>query len=134
MLRGCSLTGRKQRSGFGWRFVDENGTSRNHFANRRNVSSALMAETLAVKTSLAEVVVLGYGCLIVKSDSKSLVELLNSNSRYNELQGVVHDILVLYKSFESISFIHVPRLYNREADSLAKQGLLALSALSLVAG
>lgn len=109
-------------AGFGWRFVDGNGSSRDHFANRCNVSSALMAETLAVKTALAEAVVLGHGSLLVKSDSKSLVEFLNSSGRYNELQEVVHDILVLCKSFESVSFVYIPRLCNREADSLAKQG------------
>ncbi|WZZ73285.1 hypothetical protein YC2023_084655 [Brassica napus] len=47
--------------------------------------------------------------------------------------GVLHDITVLARSLDSVSFIYIPRLANVQADSIAKAALLSLSsALSAV--
>lgn len=45
---------RTRKAGFGWRFDDGVGAAKNHFANRRDVSSALMGKTLAVKTAFSK--------------------------------------------------------------------------------
>ncbi|KAF3489016.1 hypothetical protein F2Q69_00055347 [Brassica cretica] len=48
-------------------------------------------------------------------------------------KGVLHDITVLARSLDSVSFIYIPRLANVQADSIAKAALLSLSsALSAV--
>lgn len=54
------------------------------------------------------------------SDSKSLVNLLNSSSSTVLLHSVLFDIRVLCGRFDSISFSFVSRSDNVVADSLAK--------------
>ena len=95
-------------------------------ANRSFVHSALMVEAIAIKTALHDAIIQGYISLVIWSDSKSLVSLLNSKGRCNAIQEILFDIHMLCIFFSSISFKFVPRLKNVEADTSAKSGMFVL--------
>ncbi|CDY68229.1 BnaUnng02800D [Brassica napus] len=96
-------------SGQGWAFIDPTGaTIRHQSCNRLHVAAPIVAEALAIN---------------ILSDSKSLVNLLNSSTSTALLQSVLFDIRVLSCRLDSITFSFVPRLENVVADSLAKAAL-----------
>ncbi|KAH0873130.1 hypothetical protein HID58_070492 [Brassica napus] len=91
-------------SGQGWAFIDSTGaTIRHQSCNRLHVAAPIVAEALAIN---------------ILSDSKSLVNLLNSSASTALLQSVLFDIRVLSCRLDSITFSFVPRLGNVVADSL----------------
>ena len=92
-------------------------------SNRLHVASPLVAEALAVKAALLDVVDNDFSQLNLFSDSKSLITLLNSSSITLELQSILFDIRVLSRRFEAISFSFISRVGNATADSLAKLAL-----------
>ncbi|KAF2542128.1 hypothetical protein F2Q68_00031038 [Brassica cretica] len=111
-------------SGQGWVFTDLAGVEvRHHSGNRLHVAAPIVAEALAVKAALLDAVNHDFSQVIVLSDSKSLVNLLNSSSSTVLLHSVLFDIRVLSCRFDSISYFHIPRLQNVVADSLAKSAL-----------
>lgn len=113
-----------RRAGFGCIFKEPStGTIHQASANRCHVGSAFIAEALAVKTALLEAINLGLRTLTIWSDSKSLITTILSCSPTVEAQGVLFDISHLCTLFSSVSFHHVPRLNNTEADALAKLAL-----------
>lgn len=65
--------------------------------------------------------------LTVFSDSKNLVALLKKQGHDVGLQGVLHDIRVLARSLDSISFHFIFRLSNIDDDTLAKSVLFNFS-------
>ncbi|KAL0655375.1 hypothetical protein Bca4012_075959 [Brassica carinata] len=72
-----------------------NGVSVEHrSSNRSHVASPLVAEALAVKAALLDAVAHGFFRLNVFSESKSLVNLLNSSSSTIELHSLLFDIRV----------------------------------------
>lgn len=77
-----------------------------------------MAEALAVKAALLDAVTNDFSQVNILSDSKSLVNLLNSSASTALLQSVLFDIRVLSCRLDSITFSFVPRLGNVVADSL----------------
>lgn len=95
-------------------------------SNRRHVAAPIVAEALAVKAALIDAVTNDFSQLNVFSDSKSLINLLNSSVSTVLLQSVMFDIRALCCGFESISFFFVPRLGNVVADTLAKYALRLL--------
>lgn len=104
-----------------------NGVSVEHrSSNRSHVASPLVAEALAVKAALLDAVAYGFFRLNVFSDSKSLVNLLNSSSSTIELHSLLFDIRVVSCRFEVISFGFIPRLNNVKAYSLAKSAMFSL--------
>lgn len=111
--------------GMGWIFKDtESGRPVTNTTNRSHVASALMAEALAVKAAISDAALRNFMSMSVCSDSKVLMDCINSRSRCLEVQSVLNDISALSASFESISFHFVSRSLNVEADSLAKRSLL----------
>ncbi|XP_056843438.1 uncharacterized protein LOC130495882 [Raphanus sativus] len=111
-------------SGQGWVFVDPSGVEvRHHFSNRLHVAAPIVAEALAVKAALLDAVTHDFTQLNLFSDSKSLVNLLNSSSSTVLLNSLLFDIRALSCRFDSISFSFIPRLNNASADSLAKIAL-----------
>ena len=112
-------------SGQGWAFVNPSGDVIRHYSsNRLHVATPIVAEALAVKAALLDAVTHDFLQLNVFSDSKSLVNLLNSSSSTVLLHSVLFDIRVLCGRFDSISFSFVSRSDNVVADSLAKNALL----------
>ncbi|XP_056843436.1 uncharacterized protein LOC130495880 [Raphanus sativus] len=98
-----------------------------------HVSSAIMAEALAVRAALSHASALNFFSIWLRSDSKGLIQAISSNHRSVEFLGVLSDIesslLSLFSSFYA-SFI--PRSLNGPADSYAKASLCyKLSVLGL---
>ncbi|XP_013728385.1 uncharacterized protein LOC106432094 [Brassica napus] len=113
--------------GMGWQLRDSlDVCAETSSSHRRFVPSALMAEALAVKAALTAAISSHVSSLRVYSDSKSLILLLKSQGQDVSLKGVLHDIKILARSFESISFCFIPRLANSVADSIAKTALYSL--------
>lgn len=113
--------------GLGWRLCDASGVcAESSSSHRRDVPSALVAEALAVKAAMGAAVSSHVRSLMVYSDSKALILLLNSQAQDVVLKGVLHDISVMAGSFSSISFNFIPRLENVSADALAKAALYSL--------
>ena len=114
--------------GFGCIFKDTTSrTLQQCSSNRSNVSSALVAEALGVKPGLKAARLLGLRKLAIRSDSKSLIKVINTNEKIVEAQGVLFDIYQLCTSFTSVSFDFISRDFNEDADALAKAALQNLS-------
>lgn len=110
--------------GMGWVFKDSpTGWSSSNTSNCSHVASALMSEALAVKAAITDAASRNFKILSVCSDSKTLMDCINTQGRCLEVQGVLNDISALCAHFESISFHFISRSFNTEADSLAKISL-----------
>ncbi|KAH0924512.1 hypothetical protein HID58_016768 [Brassica napus] len=113
--------------GLGWYLQDAEKVHTDCFSShRRFVSSALVAEALAVKAAFMAATSSHVSSLNVFSDSKVLISLLKSQTQDVALKGVLHDIFIMAQTFQSISFHFIPRLTNVVADSLAKSALYSL--------
>lgn len=118
--------------GLSWIFTNQSRiTLVQGSATQQFVSSALVAEALALKAAISAASSSELREINVFSDSLSLVSLLSSGSVVNELKSILFDIRCLLRSFSSISFIHIPRLSNMPADALAKAALLSLNVSSI---
>lgn len=84
------------------------------------VSSALMAEGLAIREALSHARHLGITKIWLQSDSLSLVKAINSISKPMKLYGVLSDIEVLSASFSFCCISFVPREENGSTDMLVK--------------
>ena len=98
----------------------------NIFESHCHVSSALMAEAIAVHRAVALAVYSNVRSLAVLSDSLSLIKLLKKGEYQSELFGIMFDIYHFISFFDVISFDFISRNFNCEADSVAKS-VLALS-------
>lgn len=97
------------------------------------VSSALMSEALAVRRAVMTAAFANFKSLLILSDSLDLIKLLNKVESKPALFGIMFDIYHFSTYFDVISFVHVPRLSNCEADSVAKSAL-ALFTVTFVGG
>ena len=89
------------------------------------VATNNVAEYTAVLEGLKRAAELGATNVLVRSDSRLLVEQLSGrfrvkNSTLIRLHGEVRN---LASRFAQVSYEHVPRELNREADRLANQGV-----------
>ncbi|CAE6223796.1 unnamed protein product [Arabidopsis arenosa] len=110
--------------GQGWYFQDTNKVMLfQKKASCSFVGSALFAETLALQSALVDAKSAGLQQLIVFSDCKVLISLLNSGNSIVELRGLLQDIRELSVSFTLIRFFFISRSSNVLADSLAKAAL-----------
>lgn len=113
--------------GLGWQLRDSDRfCTESSSSHRRFVSSALVAEALAVKAVVSAAVSSHVSSLQVFSNSKALILLLKSQGQDVSMKGILHDIHLLAQSFTSISFVFIPRLAKSQADSLAKSALYHL--------
>ena len=84
-----------------------------------------VAEYSAVIAGLERALELGGTKILVRSDSKLLIEQLSGRFRVKnptlvKLHGEVRSLM---RSFDDVRFEHVPREFNREADRLANRGV-----------
>lgn len=87
----------------GWLFKDKDGSVLAKGSDARSyVSSALMAEVVALKSAISATISLGFLDLRCLSDSRSLINMPNAGSPVTELQGILHDICVLSSSLLSV--------------------------------
>lgn len=119
--------------GLGWHFQPPGGAAPTSFtSNRRFVSSALVAESLAVKAALLSAANQGVQRLKVFSDSKTLISLIIKRESNVTVGNILCDISQLASSFAVISFHFIPRTANSAADALAKLALFELQNLPLI--
>ncbi|XP_056842911.1 uncharacterized protein LOC130495527 [Raphanus sativus] len=100
-------------------------------ASRRFVSSAIMAEAIAIRSAVLYAASSNVKSLMIRSDSQSLVKMLRGRDSSPALFGILFDIYYFSSSFDAISFVYVPRLSNMQADSVAKSALLLLNSSSI---
>ena len=84
------------------------------------VSSALMAEALAIREALRHAHSLGYSKIWLRSDSETLIRALESITQPMILFEVLSDIDSLSFLFDFCFFSFIPRSQNGLADNLAK--------------
>ncbi|KAG7585605.1 Ribonuclease H domain [Arabidopsis thaliana x Arabidopsis arenosa] len=121
----ASWLAKSQVCGLGWIFRNpQNVVIHQGSSSRPFVASALVAEALALKAAITSALALGVSRLACYSDCQDLVCLLDADGQANELDGILEDIRELCSVFLSCSFHHVSRLYNVEADTLAKSAPL----------
>ena len=79
-----------------------------------------VAEYTAVKRALEKAAELGGTDVLIRTDSKLLVEQLKGNYRVKNptLQKLHAEVRALAKPFASVEYEHVPRERNRRADQL----------------
>jgi len=79
-----------------------------------------VAEYTAVKRALEQAAELGATEVLIRTDSKLLVEQLKGNYRVKNptLQKLHADVRSLAKRFATVEYEHVPRERNRRADQL----------------
>ena len=118
------------RCGIGGVYSEQETLALPSFSEAHNhVSSALMAEAIAVHRAVALAVYSNVRCLAVLSDSLSLIKLLKMGGYQPELFGIMFDIYHFLPFFDVISFNFISRNFNVEADIVAKSAL-ALSVLN----
>ena len=110
--------------GIGGVFSGDNTRNLSTVSEAHNhVTSALMAEAIAVHRAVSTAVYSNVRSLVVLSDSLSLVKLLKKRGTQPELFGIMFDIYHFVSYFDVISFNFVSRNFNVEADSVAKSAL-----------
>lgn len=98
--------------------------------SRRFVSSAIMAECLAIRSAVMHAASLNIKSLMILSDSQSLVKLVKERGSVPALFGILFDIYHFSLLFDVIFFSYVPRLSNVMTDSVAKSALSLLNLAS----
>ena len=88
-----------------------------------HVSSALMAEAIAVHRAVSSAVYSNVRSLAVLSDSLSLINLLKTGGHQPELFGIMFDIYHFVPLFDVISFNFIFRNFNSKTDLVAKSVL-----------
>ncbi|XP_018510447.2 uncharacterized protein LOC108869886 [Brassica rapa] len=122
-----------KRAGLAWIFKESNGTIATQGSEiQHSVSSPLMAEALAIRSSLVMAVEHEIPNLRIYSDSLTLIRAINTKMHDKEIYGILCDIHQISSVFGSISFSFLPRSKNREADELAKRCLRSFSFKSCI--
>ncbi|XP_018488051.2 uncharacterized protein LOC108858662 [Raphanus sativus] len=95
-----------------------------------SVSSPLMAEAIALRRGLERALEERIPSIRVLSDCQTLIRAIVNKNQIKEIYGVLQDIDALSSLFSSVSFQHISRSQNRDADFSAKQLLKAHYLLS----
>lgn len=112
--------------GMGWALsFDESSSVFTPSNSSPSVYSALVVETRAMISAMIYSLRMGCYNITMRSDSKTLIRLLNSTKTHVEVDVLLEDIRLLILSFESIVFQFVPRSVSTVADDLAKKALLS---------
>ncbi|KAF3603129.1 hypothetical protein F2Q69_00034799 [Brassica cretica] len=90
-----------------------------------NISSPLMAEALALRSSLLAAAALDITNIRVCSECQTLIRALQNSHQIKEIFGIVSDIIQISFAFASISFSFFPRSENRKANLLAKRDMFS---------
>ncbi|KAF3597800.1 hypothetical protein DY000_02020231 [Brassica cretica] len=116
-------------AGIGW--IIKQAECTQSFQNTSSfVTSQLMAEGLAMRDTIRKCKELGIRRFRCESDSTQLIKALNSKMEPPELYGIIADIRLDCTTFDSVSFIWIPRLTNVDADRLVKQALNLVAVLT----
>jgi ribonuclease HI len=112
-------------AGIGVVVTDEGGRELARVARGIGVATNNVAEYRAALEGLRAVAELGATRVLVRSDSRLLVEQLSGRFRVKNptLIRLHGEVRALMADFAEVAFEHVPRELNREADRLANQGV-----------
>ena len=112
-------------AGIGFIIYDSDGSVQLKFSANVGKKTNNEAEYLAVIEGLLKCSELGIKNLNVFSDSELVIKQLNGLYKVkNERLKILNlEVRKIVSSFESISFKHVRRELNEEADALSKEGL-----------
>ncbi|XP_018454182.1 uncharacterized protein LOC108825386 [Raphanus sativus] len=113
-----------RQAGTGWIFTTPTGAITRDGKAHHNVSSALMAEALAVRDALMHASALGFTSIWLRSDAQALTKAILSNQGPTELHGILSDIASISSSFDFCVFSSVSRVLNGPADQIAKAHLV----------
>ena len=104
---------------------DEGGNIIASISRRIGITTNNQAEYRAIITALEKAVSLGARQVILKSDSKLIVEQINGRYKIKNtaLRPLYQEIVRLTGSLENITISYVPRSRNAEADKLANKAL-----------
>ncbi|KAF2616940.1 hypothetical protein F2Q68_00042484 [Brassica cretica] len=100
--------------------------------SHNHVSSALMAEAIAVRLAVVTAVYSNVRSLAVLSDSLSLIKLLKNGESQPELFGIMFDIYHYLSYFDVISYTFISQNFNGKADPVAKSTFSLVITISLV--
>ncbi|CAL9242372.1 unnamed protein product, partial [Arabidopsis halleri] len=110
-------------AGLGWTSSSPTGPSSLRSAVCENVSSPLMAESLACRAAVMDAIDAEATHLLLESDCLQLVGAINSRSVILEIHGIISDIFLCINRFSSFCCRFIPRSANVVADTLAKSCL-----------
>lgn len=84
-----------------------------------------VAEYTAALEGLRRAAELGATVVHLRSDSQLLIEQLTGRYqvRARHLRPLFDEVMAVARSFDRVTFEHVPRERNREADRLANEGV-----------
>lgn len=115
-----------RRAGLVWIFKDSSGSLLSQGSSTSDlVISPLIAEALTLRSGIISAVNLEFPKLKVSSDNLMLIRAIHNDTQVKEIFGIVKDIQQISSVFVEISFVHVSRSSNEEADRLPKQTLSA---------
>lgn len=121
----AAWTPERTTAGLGW--VIFSPEAQRPFSKRVNfVSSALVAEGLALLEAVRSGVSEERRMVAFESDSAQLIRAINSGEGISELYGVIEDILSFASVFEFVFFSWISREKNVQGDRLAKLTLNAV--------
>jgi ribonuclease HI len=112
-------------AGIGVVLTDERGRTLEEIAEGIGPATNNVAEYRAVLAGLEAAVERGARTVLVRSDSRLLVEQLSGRFRVKNptLVRLHEEARALMKRFDQVAFEHVPREMNRVADRLANRGV-----------
>lgn len=114
----------RRRAGLAWIVWNSEGREiKKGSSIQDHISSPVAAEALAVREGLRLAGNIEISNLRIYSDNLTLVGAINNKKQRKEILGIVKDIHLLAYAFVSISFHHIGRKNNQDADVLAKQTL-----------
>lgn len=115
-------------AGFGWVFEGQSLESPIHGSMGQSfIGSSLIAEAIAMRSTLCLALTLGFSTLRVSSDNSTLIGAISGNIQSKEIIGIVSDIRSISSGFASIGFSRLHRSKNTVAHSLAKKALNVFS-------
>lgn len=88
-----------------------------------------IAEAKAVLWGIQAAITAGAASVIIESDSKGVIELINNKGTLTEIFLVIFDVLETKKSFQNFKAQHVSRSRNTLAHSMAKLALRKLDSI-----
>ncbi|XP_056843437.1 uncharacterized protein LOC130495881 [Raphanus sativus] len=110
----------------GW-IIDDRVSATNHLATSLHVLSPLMAEALAVISTLTFALSCGFDSITLLSDSQSFISIINKKDLQLEIFNIIRDIYHLSVSFISITFSSILRSANANVNHVVKQVLWVLN-------
>jgi ribonuclease HI len=112
-------------AGIGVHIADARGRVRARIARGIGVATNNVAEYTAAVEGLSRAKELGATDVLLRSDSRLLIEQLSGRFKVKNptLQRLHTEVRRLASDFRTVRYEHVPRELNREADQLANAGV-----------